>query len=245
MSGYYLVGPVTRLEGNAKACPLTTQSCPFALDEGQTLFLEKQLETFRGLISGAYQTKVRRLSKVDLARLQTSIAEGTGQEGLKIADEIKRIYRHLCSQPRSDVIICYARRDNKGSNQNTRWLDRLLEHLQPLRAEDRLSVWSDSQLKPGEEWRSRLESALHSAKAAVLLVSPAFLASDFIRTSELPVLLQKAKEKGVVILPIILRPCLFKETKFRYPDPRVGPEEFSLANLQATNSPEEPLSGLR
>ena len=47
-----------------------------------------------------------------------------------------------------------------------------------------------------------------------------------------------------MIIPIILRPCLFKETKFKYPDPANGPEEFSLASLQAANSPQKALNGL-
>lgn len=75
-------------------------------------------------------------------------------------------------------------------------------------------------------------------------MSPAFLASEFIRNSELPVLLQAAKERGVTIIPVILRPCLFKETSFRYPDPKTGPQTLSLASLQAPGSPEQALNEL-
>jgi hypothetical protein len=73
--------------------------------------------------------------------------------------------------------------------------------------------------------------------AAVLLVSPAFLASKYVRSSELPVLLKNAKENNVRIIPIILRPCLFAETEYKYPDPRTGPERFTLASIQAAGSP--------
>jgi hypothetical protein len=74
------------------------------------------------------------------------------------------------------------------------------------------------------------------------LVSPAFLASKYVRSSELTILLRHAKEKNVKIIPIILRPCLFAETKFRYPDPKIGPEAFTLASLQAAGSPSKALS---
>jgi hypothetical protein len=47
-----------------------------------------------------------------------------------------------------------------------------------------------------------------------------------------------------VILPIILRPCLFEETRFRYPDPVHGPDELTLSALQRANPQAQPLSGM-
>lgn len=76
----------------------------------------------------------------------------------------------------------------------------------------------------------------------MLLVSPAFLASEYIRNNELPVLLYRAKTQGLRIVPVILRPCMFAETRFKYPDPETGPEEFSLASLQSAGSPAKALN---
>jgi hypothetical protein len=70
------------------------------------------------------------------------------------------------------------------------------------------------------------------------------IGARYIRNSELPVLLEAAKERGVVIVTVILRPCLFAETTFKYPDPRQGPQELSLVSLQAANSPHKPLNAL-
>jgi hypothetical protein len=86
---------------------------------------------------------------------------------------------------------------------------------------------------------------LNRAGAAVLLVSPAFLASEYIRNNELPVLLYRAKTQGLRIVAVILRPCLFVETRFKYPDPETGPDEFSLASLQAAGSPAKALNEMR
>jgi hypothetical protein len=136
------------------------------------------------------------------------------------------------------IFICYAHQDNVGSNTSQGWLDRLLDHLEPLRAQKLISTWSDKQLEIGDDWDTSIRRRLQEARVAVLLVSPSFLASKYIRNSELPVLLKKHKEEGrFEVLPIIVRPCLFSEAKFKFPDPQYGPEEFTLASLQAAASP--------
>lgn len=72
-------------------------------------------------------------------------------------------------------------------------------------------------------------------------MSPAFLASEYIRNNELPVLLRRAKDVGLRILPVLIEPCLFEEARFRYPDPKAGPQEFELASLQTAASPKKTL----
>ncbi|MGB7442082.1 MAG: TIR domain-containing protein [Coleofasciculaceae cyanobacterium] len=145
---------------------------------------------------------------------------------------------------KSRIFICYAHRDNESSEPSQRWLDRLLEQLEPLNLQEQAEIWSDKRLEIGDEWHKEIQDTLQQVKAAVLLVSPAFLASKYIRNSEVPFLLKQAKEQGVKILPIILRSCLFNETKFKYPDPKNGPEELSLGTLQVANSPTKPLNSM-
>ena len=79
--------------------------------------------------------------------------------------------------------------------------------------------------------RNEIEKALLTAKVAILLVSTDFLASEFIRTNELPPLLKAAENDGATILPLILKPCLFNLHK-------------NLAEFQAVNSPKTSLSKL-
>lgn len=130
------------------------------------------------------------------------------------------------------IFICYAHQDNKSSDPSRRWLERLQQHLASLELEGQIEIWSDEQIELGEDWHDRIQAALKQVKAAVLLVSPVFLASKYIRNSELPVLLKQAKEVGVAILPVILSPCRWQETIFKYPHPQEGPEELSLSAIQ-------------
>jgi len=76
------------------------------------------------------------------------------------------------------------------------------------------------------------------------LVSPAFLASKYIRNSEVPELLKRAQDDGVKILPIILSPCLFTETRFQYPDQAGTLQTLSLSVFQTANPPSQPLNSL-
>jgi len=137
---------------------------------------------------------------------------------------------------RLPVFVSYAHEDNAGSDPNQRLLDRLLQMLKPLNLQDQVCAWSDRDIKPGQQWESAIAGQMeHYAEAAVLLISPAFLASNFIRDSELPILLKRAQDDGVLILPVILHECLFRETFFKYPDPKKGPKRLSLDVFQAVN----------
>ncbi|MDP1863789.1 MAG: TIR domain-containing protein [Thiobacillus sp.] len=143
---------------------------------------------------------------------------------------------------RSNVFISYAHGDNENSDPAKRWLDRLVQQLKPLEFQDIFSIETDLDIDLGNDWHTKIQERLNRASAAVLLVSPDFLASTYIRNNELPVLLHGAKEKGLNIIPIILRPCSFTEARFRYPDPKEGPDEFKLSSLQAAGSPSKALN---
>ena len=143
------------------------------------------------------------------------------------------------------VFISYARDDNEDPDPKHRWLDRLLQHLKPLVMQDQVRVWSDSDIKTGEEWHQSIQNELQNARVAVLLVSPAYLASEYIRNNELPKLLMNAKKTGVKVLPIIIRTCMFSAATFKYTDPSGHTYEVPLSDFQSANLPERPLSKMK
>ncbi|MBD2461951.1 toll/interleukin-1 receptor domain-containing protein [Oscillatoria sp. FACHB-1407] len=147
--------------------------------------------------------------------------------------------------PVPPVFICYAHQDNENSDLSRRWLDRLLGYLEPLNQQGKLQIWSDQQLEIGDTWDTEIKTKLHEVKAAVLLVSQSLLGSKYIRNTELPVLLKRAKDDGVVILPIIVRACQLDDITFKYPDPQQGPEELTLSTFQTANPPNKPLNSLQ
>ena len=142
------------------------------------------------------------------------------------------------------VFISYAHSDNESSEPSKRWLNRLLEYLQPLVFQNRIIAFSDVEIEIGEQWEKSIEAQLRTANATVLLISPAFLSSKYIRNSELPALLMNAMNRGAAVLPVIVRHSLFAETTFKYPDPVKGPNDLSLSIFQSANPPDKPLNSM-
>jgi len=123
---------------------------------------------------------------------------------------------------RTKVFISYSHQDKK-------FLDSMLIHLRPLERRGLIDVWDDTKIKSGALWKEEIEAALRLSKVAILLISPDFLASDFIVDNELPPLLKKSQSDGVRILPLIVRTCRF-----------VRDENLSV--FQAVNDPQKPLA---
>jgi len=89
----------------------------------------------------------------------------------------------------------------------------LQKHLKPYIRNREISVWDDTQIRTGEEWKSAISRSLACAKVGVLLVSPDFLASDFIAKDELPPILEAAERKGLTIVWIPVSASSYKVTE--------------------------------
>ena len=98
-----------------------------------------------------------------------------------------------------EIFVSYSHHDNG-------WRERLFdEYLRTTFGDCR--VWTDAQIRAGEQWNEEIERRLHSSCVAVLLVSERFLKSKFIMEREFPTIMARARSAAlrVVWVPIALR----------------------------------------
>jgi hypothetical protein len=121
------------------------------------------------------------------------------------------------------VFISYCHKDAE-------WLAKLKMFLRPLEDRGLVRVWDDTEIKPGAIWLDDIRNSLESARVAVFLITQNFLNSDFIREKELPVLLNKARDRGCLIFWIAVSASTVDDSE--------------IGKFQAANNPEQPLDSL-
>ncbi len=120
------------------------------------------------------------------------------------------------------VFISYSRKD-------ARWLELLKEHLKPLERAGLIKRWDDTEIKPSQVWGDEIKGAIKSARVIILLMSPAFLASDYIAKEELPPLLKAAETEGASVLSLVIHPGNYAQAE-------------NILRYQTVNPPNKPLS---
>jgi len=102
------------------------------------------------------------------------------------------------------IFISYSHNDEE-------WKNRVESHLGVLARQGLLDVWSDRKIAVGDEWFDAIEQEIGQADAAILLISANFLNSDFILNKEVSRLLERRKNEGMRVIPVIIKPCAWKK----------------------------------
>jgi hypothetical protein len=107
------------------------------------------------------------------------------------------------------VFVSYAREDKK-------WLDRdyrfnLIPFLSESLKRQNVVFWFDKDLRPGDEFRNHIEAEIDHSQIALLIVSQAFLNSEFIEKYEMTRIVNRAKMGQMIIVPVLVEPCDWSE----------------------------------
>jgi hypothetical protein len=98
------------------------------------------------------------------------------------------------------VFISYSHCDIAYKNE-------LEKHLSVLRDNGEVIAWSDEEILPGDKWDLEINKNLKTAEIILLLVSPDFLSSKYIKEIELSNVLDRNEKGECRVIPIILRKC--------------------------------------
>ena len=107
------------------------------------------------------------------------------------------------------VFVSYAREDKK-------WFDRdyrfnLIPFLIESLKKQNVVFWYDNDLRPGDEFRRHIEAEIDQAQIALLIVSQAFLNSEFIEQHEMSRIANRASLGQMIIVPVLVEPCDWSE----------------------------------
>ncbi|MFW2579091.1 toll/interleukin-1 receptor domain-containing protein [Aliarcobacter butzleri] len=185
----------------------------------------KKLEDYGKTDSSLYKSLLA-VKDLDFEKFQKSL-DSVKEMGLGLSKDLSKVYNQITASEitcKKTIFISYSHNDSK-------YLDRLRVHLKPLEKQGLIELWDDTKIQTGDLWRKEILTALENSAIAILLISADFLASDFISENELPPLLNNAKEKGTLILPVIVKASRFEREK-------------SLSQFQALNSPNNPISNM-
>lgn len=105
------------------------------------------------------------------------------------------------------AFICYSHVDEG-------FKDDLIKHLSPLKRLGLIEEWHDRKIPAGSEWDKVISENLEKAKIILLLVSIDFINSDYCYEIELERALEKHSKNEAVVIPVIVRNCLWQHTPF-------------------------------
>ena len=120
---------------------------------------------------------------------------------------ICRANRDVFDQPKKQAFVSY-------SHSATEWRERILAALDPLVRDGYIAAWHDGMIMPGENWHVEITSAMADATIVLMLITKAFIESDYVRNYEVPFVMDRAQKGKLRIVPIILESCAWPKEPF-------------------------------
>src|SRR5713226_1569056 len=103
-----------------------------------------------------------------------------------------------------NIFFCYAHEDEE-------LLHKLIAHLKPLQHQGLVDeLWHDRNISAGSEWEPEIVRKMFTANIILLLISSAFMNSDYCFGKELRQAIERHERKEAKVIPIILSPVYWQ-----------------------------------
>jgi predicted GTPase len=131
------------------------------------------------------------------------------QENEKInkSNSIKEKISNTSNDKKLKVFVSYSHQDEPYRNE-------LEVCLSMLKRQKIIDVWSDRQILAGSSWEKEIDSNIESADIFIFLISADFIASDYCYEIEMTRALERHDKAEAIVVPIIIRPCAWKNSPF-------------------------------
>ncbi|NJD02075.1 MAG: toll/interleukin-1 receptor domain-containing protein [Ruminiclostridium sp.] len=96
------------------------------------------------------------------------------------------------------IFFSYSRKDYD-------WFEILRKTIIKLVGEKVSEIWSDEDIIPGESWEGSLERFISKSDIFILLLSPNYFSSMYIKDSEIPEILNQKALRDVLIIPVNIK----------------------------------------
>ena len=106
-----------------------------------------------------------------------------------------------------EIFVSYSRKDEG-------LLNKLLEHFAGLERIAMIKIWTDREIRAGEEWENKIGEHLNTSKIILLLISPSFIKSPYCYDLEVRYAMERHANQEACVIPVVLRPCSWKDTPF-------------------------------
>ena len=95
-------------------------------------------------------------------------------------------------------------------------LNKLKDHLALLKRQGTISIWHDRDISAGQDWKTTISSHLNTDDLILLLISSAFIASDYCYSIEGKRALERHKAGEARVIPVLLQPYHLKNAPFNH-----------------------------
>jgi len=98
------------------------------------------------------------------------------------------------------------------SSKNAEFIKRFITHLEVLKSMSIIEPWYDRMIEAGTKWDDSIKKEIKSADVIIFLLSPDFLATEYIMKTELPMAIEQLEGQSSKFFFIELQACGWKRT---------------------------------
>jgi hypothetical protein len=100
------------------------------------------------------------------------------------------------------------------SHKDESYLQKLQTALAQIQRQGILQNWTDHNVEAGDRFHQKINDELNASELFIALLSPDYIASNYCYEKEFQQAQQLEKEHKIKIIPVICRPCDWKNTPF-------------------------------